>query len=128
MTKPVINQANNSGTSKASSTLYEHSINTNNGLPKYQHPNHCGHWHPAMQHNKSNRLEYQQDSQELRIATIAALSQQIKGKPLRNNFLISFSNIIMILILGYGPCDHLIHFGLSLYYFTISNRDVTIKP
>ena len=94
MTKPVINQANNSGTSKASSTLYEHSINTNNGLPKYQHPNHCGHWHPAMQHNKSNRLEYQQDSQELRIATIAALSQQIKGKPLRNNFLISFSNIM----------------------------------
>ena len=92
MTKPVINQANNSGTSKASSTLYEHSINTNNVLPKYQHPNHCGHWHPAMQHNKSNRLEYQQDSQELRIATIAALSQQIKGKPLLNNFLTFPSN------------------------------------
>ena len=83
MTKPVINQANNSGTSKASSTLYEHSINTNNVLPKYQqhqHPNHYGGGFPAMQHNKSNRLEYQQDSQELRIATIAALSQQIKGK------------------------------------------------
>ena len=79
MTKPVINPANNSGTSKASSTLYEHSINTNNVLPKYQQPNHYG-FVPAMHHNKSNRLEYQQDSQELRIATIAALSQQIKRK------------------------------------------------
>ena len=77
MTKPVLNQINNSGPSKAS-TIYEQSINTNNGFPKYQQPNHYG--FPAMSHNKSNRLEYQQDSQELRIATIAALSQQIKRK------------------------------------------------
>ena len=76
MTKPVLNQVN-SRLSKASA-LYDHSINTNNGLPKYQQPNHYG--FPAMEHNKSHRPEYQQDAQELRIATIAALSQQIKGK------------------------------------------------
>ena len=96
MTKPVINPANNSGTSKASSTLYEHSINTNNVLPKYQQqPNHYGGF-PAMQHNKSNRLEYQQDSQELRIATIAALSQQIKGKISAKQNLIFKNPIISI--------------------------------
>ena len=77
MTKPVLNQINNSAPSKGS-TLYEQSINTNNGYPKYQQPNHYG--FPAMACNKSNRPEYQQDAQELRIATIAALSQQIKGK------------------------------------------------
>ena len=75
MTKPVLNQFNNSAPSK-DSTIYDQSINTNNGFPKYQQPNHYG--FPAM--HKSNRLEYQQDSQELRIATIAALSQQIKRK------------------------------------------------
>ena len=81
MTKPVLSQVN-SGNSKAS-TLYEHSINTNNGVPKYQHhhPNHYGFPISTMGYNKSpNCPEYQQNSQELRIATIAALSQQIKGK------------------------------------------------
>ena len=77
MTKPVLNPANN-GHSKGSK-LYDHSITTNNALPKYQQPNHYG-FPPALDHNKSSRLEYQQDSQELRIATIAALSQQIKSK------------------------------------------------
>ena len=76
MTKPVLNQING-GHSKCSN-LYEHSINGHNGVPKYQQPNHYG--FPAMACNKSNRPEYQQDAQELRIATIAALSQQIKGK------------------------------------------------
>ena len=79
MTKPVLNPANN-GHSKGSK-LYDHSITTNNALPKYQQPNHYG-FPPALDHNKSSRLEYQQDSQELRIATIAALSQQIKSKNL----------------------------------------------
>ena len=77
MTKPVLNPANK-GHSKGSK-LYDHSITTNNALPKYQQPNHYG-FPPALDHNKSSRLEYQQDSQELRIATIAALSQQIKSK------------------------------------------------
>ena len=89
MTKPVLNQVN-SGHSKAS-TLYEHSINTNNGLPKYQHPNHYG--FPPMEHNKSNRPEYQQDAQELRIATIAALSQQIKGKNVQHTIYYPCINI-----------------------------------
>ena len=75
-TKPVLNQING-GHSKCSN-LYEHSINGHNGVPKYQQPNHYG--FPAMACNKSNRPEYQKDAQELRIATIAALSQQIKGK------------------------------------------------
>ena len=79
MTKPVLNPANN-GHSKGSK-IYDHSITTNNALPKYQQPNHYG-FPPALEHNKSSRLEYQQDSQELRIATIAALSQQIKSKNL----------------------------------------------
>ena len=73
MTKP-----GHSRHSKAS-TVYEHSANTNNGVLKCQQPNHYGFL--SMDHNKSHhRPEYQQDAHELRIATIAALSQQIKGK------------------------------------------------
>ena len=101
MTKPVLNQVN-TGPSK-SSALYEHSINTNNGLPKYQQPNHYG--FPSMEHNKSNRLEYQQDSQELRIATIAALSQQIKGNPFIRIFVFfSFLNVM---------CNILVYWKIS---------------
>ena len=89
MTKPVLSNQVNSGHCKTSA-IYKHSIDTNNGLPNYQQPNHYG--FPTMENHKSNRLAYQQDSQELRVATIAALSQQIKGK----NVKISSYDIILV--------------------------------